>query len=114
LLASSPPVAKAKGADPKRASRGALNRATSSRNGERHHPGTPSEIKSEWWATSSRNSGRLPSESAFRALAGDENERLHQKNNRRISAAKRLATTRPKTLKGRVIAIAVAPRRSLP
>jgi hypothetical protein len=48
-------VAKAEGADPKRASRGALNRATSSRNGERNHLGTPGEIKSEWRATSSRN-----------------------------------------------------------
>ena len=40
------------------------NRATSSRNGGRNHLGTPSDIKSEWWATSSRNLGRLPSEAA--------------------------------------------------
>jgi hypothetical protein len=40
------------------------NRATSSRNGGRNHLGTPSEIKSECWATSSRIRGRLPSESA--------------------------------------------------
>src|SRR4051794_7399804 len=36
------------------------NRATSSRNGGRNHLGTPSEIKSECWATSSRIRGRLP------------------------------------------------------
>src|SRR6516164_3236059 len=41
-----------------------LNRATSSRNGGRNHLGTPSDIKSEWWATSSRIRGRLPPESA--------------------------------------------------
>ena len=64
LLASSPPAAKAKGADPKRASRGASNRATSSRNGGRNHLGMASDIKSEWWARSSRNPGRLQSESA--------------------------------------------------
>src|SRR4051794_36959636 len=40
------------------------NRATSSRNGGRNHLGTPSEIKSECWATSSRIRGRLPPESA--------------------------------------------------
>jgi hypothetical protein len=40
-------MAKAEGADPKRASRDALNRATSSRNGGRNHLGTPSDIKSE-------------------------------------------------------------------
>src|SRR5713101_3340241 len=40
------------------------NRATSSRNAERNHLGTASDIKSEWWARSSRNAGRLPSESA--------------------------------------------------
>src|SRR5271169_6576687 len=40
------------------------NRATSSRNGGRNHLGTPSDIKSEWWATSSRIRGRLPPESA--------------------------------------------------
>src|SRR4051812_31209058 len=64
LLASSPPVAKAKGADPKRASRDASNRATSSRNRGRNHLGMPSDIKSECRARSSRNRGRLPSESA--------------------------------------------------
>ena len=41
-----------------------LNRARSSRNAGRNHLGTPSEIKSECWATSSRIRGRLPSESA--------------------------------------------------
>src|SRR6516164_8918806 len=41
-----------------------LNRATSSRNGGRNHLGTPSDIKSEWWATSSRIRGRLRPESA--------------------------------------------------
>src|SRR5271167_3575366 len=40
------------------------NRATSSRNGGRNHLGTPSDIKSEWWARSSRIRGRLPPESA--------------------------------------------------
>ena len=63
LLASAPP-AKAKGADPSRASRGATYRATSSRHGGRHHPGTPSEIKSECRARSSRIRKRLPPESA--------------------------------------------------
>src|SRR5437016_13453557 len=42
------------------------NRARSSRNGGRNHLGTPSEIKSECWATSSRIRGRLPPESAAR------------------------------------------------
>jgi hypothetical protein len=42
-----------------------LNRATSSRNAGRNHLGTPSEIKSEGWATSSRIRGRLPPESAI-------------------------------------------------
>src|SRR6266566_4498440 len=41
-----------------------LSRARSSRNGGRNHLGTPSEIKSECWATSSRIRGRLPPESA--------------------------------------------------
>ena len=36
----------------------------SSRNGGRNHLGTPSDIKSEWLATSSRIRGRLPPESA--------------------------------------------------
>jgi hypothetical protein len=40
------------------------DRERSSRNGGRNHPGTPSEIKSECWATSSRIRGRLPPESA--------------------------------------------------
>jgi hypothetical protein len=35
-------------------------RARSSRNGGRNHSGTPSEIKSECWARSSRIRGRLP------------------------------------------------------
>src|SRR5215831_3128061 len=39
-------------------------RATSSRNGERNHLGTLSNIKSDWWATSSRIRGRLRPESA--------------------------------------------------
>jgi hypothetical protein len=39
-------------------------RARSSRNGGRNHLGTPSKIKSERWATSSRIRGRLPPESA--------------------------------------------------
>src|SRR5215208_719410 len=60
LLASSPPVAKAKGADPKRASRDALQpgdfipewRAKSSRNAERHQIGMPGEIIPESRATS--------------------------------------------------------------
>jgi hypothetical protein len=47
-----------------RTSRDASNRATSFRNAERNHLGTPSEIKSEWCARSSRKPGRLPSESA--------------------------------------------------
>src|SRR5215467_5153006 len=37
-----------------------FNRATSSWNAGRNHLGTPSDIKSEWWATSSRIRGRLP------------------------------------------------------
>src|SRR6202048_5387130 len=41
-----------------------LIRARSSRNAGRNHLGTPSDIKSEWWATSSRIRGRLPPESA--------------------------------------------------
>src|SRR6201998_945654 len=41
-----------------------FNRATSSRIGGRNHLGTPGEIKSEWWATSSRIRGRHPPESA--------------------------------------------------
>ena len=41
-----------------------FNRARSSRNAGRNHLGTPSEIKSECWATSSRIRGRLPPESA--------------------------------------------------
>src|SRR5439155_25229974 len=41
-----------------------LNRATLSRNAGRNYLGTPGEIKSEWWATSSRIRGRLPPESA--------------------------------------------------
>src|SRR5215471_7735116 len=43
------------------------NRARSSRNGGRNHLGTPSDIKSECWATSSRIRERLPPESAGRA-----------------------------------------------
>src|SRR4029077_10730546 len=41
------------------------NRARSSRNVGRNHLGTPSDIKSEWWETSSRIRGRLPPESAY-------------------------------------------------
>jgi hypothetical protein len=47
-----------------RTSRDATYSATSSRNGGRLHLGTPSEIKSDWWARSSRIPGRLPPESA--------------------------------------------------
>jgi hypothetical protein len=43
--------------------------ATSSRNGGRNHPGTPSELKSEWWARSSRIRGRVPPESALRSMS---------------------------------------------
>ena len=68
LLAFVPPTAKAKRADAKRASRDGVRppptRATSSRNGARNHLGTPSEIKSEWRARSSRIRGPLPPESA--------------------------------------------------
>src|SRR5215831_7684018 len=46
------------------------NRARSSRNGGRNHLGTPSDIKSEWRATSSRIRGRLPPESAHGKAAG--------------------------------------------
>ena len=42
-----------------------FNRATSSRNAERNHLGRASDIKSERRARSSRNAGRLPSESAL-------------------------------------------------
>jgi hypothetical protein len=52
-----------------------LNRATSSRNGGRNHLGTPSDIKPECWATSSRIRGRLPPESA-RYFARNELARL--------------------------------------
>jgi hypothetical protein len=62
-------MAKAKGSDAKRAGRNALNRATSSRNAERNHLGTASDIKSEWRARSSRKPGRLPSESAASTVA---------------------------------------------
>src|SRR5271169_6659381 len=37
-----------------------------SRNAGRNHPGTPSEIKSDCWARSSRIRERLPPESALR------------------------------------------------
>jgi len=57
------PWQKLEGTDAKRSAERSSNRATSSRNCGRHHPGTSSEIKSEWWARSSRNAGRLPSES---------------------------------------------------
>src|SRR5690242_16296690 len=49
------------------------NRATSSRNGGRNHLGTPSDIKSEWWATSSRIRGRLPPESAVQRVESHKN-----------------------------------------
>src|ERR1700731_3575867 len=67
LLASAPPC-KSKGADRNRPAEAPLNRARSSRNAGRNHLGTPSEIKSEWWATSSRIRGRLPPESAKERL----------------------------------------------
>jgi hypothetical protein len=51
LLASAPP-AKAKGADPSRASRGATYRATSSWNAERDQIGMPREIITDSQATS--------------------------------------------------------------
>src|SRR6202040_3877416 len=51
------------------------NRATSSRNGGGENLGTPSEIKSEWWARSSRNGGRLPSESAVISPNGGHHDR---------------------------------------
>src|SRR5580658_2634629 len=52
LLASSPPVAKAKGADAKRSADRPSNRATSSRNAERDQIGMPGEIIPEQRATS--------------------------------------------------------------
>jgi hypothetical protein len=61
---------KAKGTDAKRSAETPSNRATSSRNGGRNHLGTPSDIKSEWRARSSRNPGRLPSESAVSRSSG--------------------------------------------
>src|SRR6516165_8637816 len=67
-----PPPGQKPRADPNCASRGAVRplftRATSSRNSERNHLGTPSDIKSDWWATSSRIRGRLPSESAVETV----------------------------------------------
>src|SRR6266478_4453635 len=68
LLASSPPMAKPKERTLSGPAETPSNRATSSRNGGRNHLGTPSDIKSEWWARSSRNPGRLPSESAGSAM----------------------------------------------
>src|ERR1700720_3643806 len=64
LLASAPPCKKPKERTLIGPAETLLNRATSSRNAGRNHLGTPSEIKSEWWATSSRIRGRLPPESA--------------------------------------------------
>src|SRR5215469_9363678 len=69
LLASgSPQLAKAEGGDPstpaEAASDRSVIRATSSRNSERNHPGTPSEIKSDWRATPFRIRERLRPESA--------------------------------------------------
>src|SRR5215469_1239611 len=69
LLASgSPQLAKAEGGDPstpaEASSDRSVIRATSSRNSERNHPGTPSEIKSDWRATPFRIRERLRPESA--------------------------------------------------
>jgi hypothetical protein len=68
LLASAPPLGKAGGRTVKRASRVAVLTAAYpddiSRNGERNHLGTPSDIKSNWRARSARIRGRLPPESA--------------------------------------------------
>ena len=60
------PVQKPKERTLIRPAKAPFNRATSSRNAGRNHLGTPSDIKSEWWATSSRIRGRLPPESAPR------------------------------------------------
>jgi hypothetical protein len=76
-----------------------LNRATSSRNAGRNHLGTPSEIKSEGWATSSRIRGRLPPESAVvfrtacRSAHGDRGglDRSRRPGRSRAPAAYRFA-----------------------
>src|SRR5205814_9474786 len=64
------------------------NRATSSRNAERNHLGTASDIKSEWCARSSRNAGRLPSESAV-------NDRFRGMGLKRRANWERPLSTRP-------------------
>src|SRR5215469_6202009 len=74
LLASgSPQLAKAEGGDPstpaEASSDRSVIRATSSRNSERNHPGTPSEIKSDWRATPFRIRERLRPESAPKPLS---------------------------------------------
>src|SRR6516165_4037709 len=53
-------------------------RATSSRNGERNHLGTPSDIKSDWRATSSRIRGRLRPESAVYCARGEMENRIKE------------------------------------
>jgi|HubBroStandDraft_3_1064219.scaffolds.fasta_scaffold179368_1 hypothetical protein len=65
-----------------------LNRATSSRNAGRNHLGTPGEIKSEWWATSSRIRGRLPPESAPFATGSG----IGGSSRRRVTAPPRFRT----------------------
>jgi hypothetical protein len=70
-LASSPPWQKPKERTLSGPAETPSNRATSSRNGGRNHLGTPSDIKSEWRARSSRNPGRLPSESVFMPAGAD-------------------------------------------
>src|SRR6516225_7066794 len=78
-----PPPGQKPRADPNCASRGAVRplftRATSSRNSERNHLGTPSDIKSDWWATSSRIRGRLPSESALVGISFLNHRQLRDK-----------------------------------
>src|SRR5215469_3496849 len=82
LLASgSPQLAKAEGGDPSTpaaaSSDRSVIRATSSRNSERNHPGTPSEIKSDWRATPFRIRERLRPESADSRLRGTYPHLLH-------------------------------------
>ena len=52
-------------------------RATSFRKGGRNHLGTPSDIKSDWWATSSRIRERLRPKSALKAIREDMLDRMH-------------------------------------
>src|SRR5690348_7833048 len=66
-----------------------LNRATSSRNAGRNHFGTPSEIKSEWGAKSSRIRGRLPPESALLAMI------VHNEDRRGVRSARLIKASAP-------------------